>query len=113
MSTTYDQTSVTYRKGRLELCIEPRPTVPLGCAPDEDGVTRWGDYEWYSDGDVILQNSDGSATIWYGKPTVQDAVREFAKGYYYRFYADGSCVVRYHDGVQSITLYYGEPRKVY
>lgn len=129
MPTTYDQTAITYRKDKCEMHYGPCPVPPANALEDDDGVIRayfyvhkqvkplfwkWDltEYEWYPDGMVIRYNNDGSTTTWHPKPSIQDAIRGAYKGQYLRFYADGSCVVRYHDGSEQRTLFYGEDREV-
>ncbi len=127
MPKTYDQTSITYRKDKCEISYGPRPVPPPNAELQDDGIVRayfyerfevrpyfWDSkntlYEWYPDGDVIRYNDDGSQTVWYTKPTMQDALAK--TGQYHRFYADGSCMLRYHDGAEQRTLFYGEDREV-
>ncbi len=129
MPKTYDQTSITYRNDKCELHHGPRPVPPCKAEEDDDGVLRAYLYElreirplyydwkttkfkWYPDGIVIRYNDDGSTTTWYPKPTIKDAAAGPYTGQYFRFYADGSCMVRYHDGAEQRTLFYDEEREV-
>jgi hypothetical protein len=129
MPKTYDQTSITYRKDKCELHHGPRPVPPCNAKLEADSVIRahmyenreicplyyeWKttEYEWYPDGMVTRNNDDGSTTTWYPKPTIKDAAIGGYIGLYFRFYPDGSCMVRYHDGVEQRTLFYDEDREV-
>lgn len=114
MPTTYDQTCIVISddKPTHETYIVPRPIPPKGLVWDHHGFMEYNGCEWSTDGLIIQRVKDGSISVWYPKPTIKQAVSSAPTGEYFRFYADGSCIVRYCDGVDKRTLYYGEEREV-
>jgi len=109
--TTYYQTAVRIDKTPGITC---EPTYELSYAPvAPPGKNKVyyedGSYTHWLYGETHHITTDNIWTIWYGKPTLAEAIKPQNMSCYYEFHVDGSVTQRYKDEGQIMEFYWSPP----
>jgi hypothetical protein len=112
MPTSYYQTAVRIDKTPG---ANATPTYELSYAPIAPAGKRKVYYEdgsytlWDTNGEAYNVTTDNVWTIWYGKPTLAEAIKPQNMCCYYEFHADGSVIHRYKDEGVVMEFYWAAP----
>ena len=96
--TALENCEVFRRDGTAYISMEERPVYDTVKYKWYVEPTYYGDdgirIKWFQNGEVVRWSPDGTETVWYARPTLEQAVLEKWEGCFIKFNTDGSIYER-------------------